>query len=128
MKTVVGWQKCRECHAEQTAFWQTTDHSKALQSLQAINQQFNEDCLLCHVTLPSYDPARVRADNLLQQLPKSLQMVGCESCHGAGAAHAGQPEAIRTVKIDETVCLTCHTPDHDDNFVFSDKVGKVRCP
>ena len=128
MKTVVGWQKCRECHAEQTAFWQTTDHSKALQSLQAINQQFNEDCLLCHVTLPSYDPARVRADNLLQQLPKSLQMVGCESCHGAGAAHAGQPEAIRTVKIDETVCLTCHTPDHDDNFVFSEKIGKVRCP
>ncbi len=128
MKTMAGWKKCQECHTGQTGFWQTTDHSRSLRSLVTDNQQYNEDCLLCHVTLPYYDAERVRADRLLLQLPKNLQMVGCESCHGSGAAHAGDPESVRTVKVGEKVCLTCHTPDHDDNFIYLEKINKVRCP
>ena len=128
MDTLAGWQKCRECHPIQTAFWQTTDHADSLQTLEKAEQQFNEDCLLCHVTLPYYDAARVKSEKLLLQLDKSLKNVGCESCHGPAAAHSRQPESIRTVLPNEKTCTGCHTPDHDDNFIFGDKVLKVGCP
>jgi predicted CXXCH cytochrome family protein len=126
--TLAGWQKCQECHPKQTAFWQTTDHSRSLKTLEQAEQQFNEDCLLCHVTLPYYDAARVKSEKLLIQLPQSLKNVGCESCHGPAAAHSRQPESIRLVNPDQKVCTGCHTPDHDDNFIFADKIRKVRCP
>ena len=128
LNTMAGWKKCQECHPIQTAFWQTTEHSRALKTLEEAEQQFNEDCLLCHVTLPYYDAARVKSEKLLLQLPKSLENVGCESCHGPAAAHSRQPESIRLVNPDQKVCTGCHTPDHDDNFIFADKIRKVRCP
>ncbi len=127
---LAGWQQCRQCHPEQTAFWQTTNHARAFQTLAEANQQFNEDCLLCHVTLPYYDAARVQSKRLLLQLPEKLNDVGCESCHGPAAAHSRQPEneKSRPAVPDEEVCKRCHTPERDDNFVFADKVVKVRCP
>jgi len=128
MDTLAGWQKCQKCHPNQAAFWQTTDHADSLQTLEEAEQQFNEDCLLCHVTLPYYDAARVKSEKLLLQLPKSLKNVGCESCHGPAAAHSRQPESIRTVLPNEKTCTGCHTPDHDDNFIFADKVQKAGCP
>ena len=128
IETLAGWQKCQKCHPKQTAFWQTTDHSRALETLEDAEQQFNEDCLLCHVTLPYYDVTRVKAEKLLLQLPKNLKNVGCESCHGPAAAHSRQPESIRTVLPNEKTCKGCHTLDHDDNFIFADKLQKVGCP
>ena len=128
LSLLAGWQQCRQCHPKQTAFWQTTDHAKAWQTLEEGNQQFNEDCLLCHVTLPYYTPARVRAEKLLLQLPLSLNNVGCESCHGPAAAHSKQPQAVRPLLPNKETCLGCHSPDHDDDFIFSDKLQKVRCP
>ena len=128
LSMLAGWQQCRHCHPKQTAFWQTTDHAKAWQTLEEANQQFNEDCLLCHVTLPYYDAARVRSETLLLQLPEFLKNVGCESCHGPAAAHSGQPESVRAALPNEKTCKGCHTPDHDDNFNFADKLQKVRCP
>ena len=128
LSTLAGWQQCRQCHPKQVSFWQTTDHAGAWQTLKQDNQQFNEDCLLCHVTLPYYDADRVRAENLLLQLPASLNTVGCEACHGPAAAHSKDPEVAQTILPNEKTCLQCHTPDHDDNFVFSDKLGKIRCP
>ena len=128
LDTLAGWQQCRQCHPRQTTFWQTTAHAGAWQTLKEGNQQFNEDCLLCHVTLPYYDSARVKSERLLLQLPTSLNDVGCESCHGPAAAHSRQPESVRPVQPNEKVCKGCHTPDHDDNFIFADKIHKVRCP
>jgi hypothetical protein len=29
---------------------------------------------------------------------------------------------------DEKVCAGCHNPEHDDNFVFADKMKKTGCP
>ena len=128
LKTMTGWQKCRECHPEQTRFWQTTAHAKAVQTLVADNQQFNEECLLCHVTLPFYESQRVTAEQLLLSLPESLQTDGCESCHGPELAHSSAPETVNPLLPKEKTCLPCHTPDRDDNFVFAEKVGKIRCP
>jgi nitrate/TMAO reductase-like tetraheme cytochrome c subunit len=128
LKSMTGWQKCRQCHPEQTRFWQTTAHARALQTLEADNQQFNEACLLCHVTLPFYESQRVTAEQLLLSLPGSLQTVGCESCHGSGLAHSSAPETVSPLLPKEKTCLSCHTPDRDDNFIFAEKVGKIRCP
>ncbi len=128
LQTMAGWPRCQKCHPLQTAFWQTTDHADALKTLEQDNQQFNEECLLCHVTLPYYDAARVKSEKLLLQLPGSLKTVGCESCHGPGAVHSEQPESTLLVKPEQRICTGCHTPDHDDNFVFGDKIGRVRCP
>lgn len=128
LAVLAGWQRCRECHQKQVDFWQTTDHANAWQTLAADNQQFNEDCLLCHVTLPYYAAARVKAEGLTLKLPASLNTVGCESCHEPAAAHSRKPEKIRTILPTEKICKECHTPDHDDNFVFNEKVETIRCP
>ncbi|RUM40563.1 MAG: hypothetical protein DSY80_10045 [Desulfocapsa sp.] len=128
LSTLTGGEKCRQCHPRQYNFWQSTDHTHAWQTLAGGNAQFNEDCLLCHVTLPYYDSARVRAEQLLVRLPDSLKNVGCESCHGPGADHARQPKTVQMRRADEKTCKGCHTPEHDDNFIFSDKNKKIRCP
>ncbi|MCI5121090.1 MAG: hypothetical protein D3908_07875, partial [Candidatus Electrothrix sp. AUS4] len=53
--------------------------------------------------------------------------VGCEACHGPAAAHsAGQGKVPITIP-DEKVCLQCHTSEHDDHFVFSEKVKRLGC-
>jgi hypothetical protein len=130
LKNLAGWQTCAKCHVQQAAFWQKTRHATSVEILEKKQQQFNEDCLLCHVTLPYYNAARVKAEKLLVQIPDQLRRVSCESCHGMAAAHAGNPAAVPVPvpKPAEQVCRGCHTPDHDGHFVFADKVAKVRCP
>lgn len=128
LQDLAGWEKCQECHQPQVAFWQKTGHAQAWSTLEKKNQQFNEECLLCHVTLPYYDVAKVKAANLLLMLPKKLKTVGCETCHGSALAHSEKQEAVPVARPDEKICETCHTPDHDDNFVFSDKMKLIRCP
>ncbi|XCN75418.1 MAG: UshA-like (seleno)protein [Candidatus Electrothrix aestuarii] len=127
LQDLVGSQKCQECHAAQTAIWQDSKHALAWTTLEKNNQQFNEDCLICHVTLPFYDPDKVKAANLLLMLPKTLKNVGCEACHGPAAAHsAGQGKVPVTIP-DEKVCLQCHTSEHDDHFVFAEKAKRLGC-
>ena len=111
-----------------TDFWQKTAHARAWQTLVRVQQQFNQDCLICHVTLPTYDMETVLDNNLLATLPPEFRGVGCEACHGPGRDHAAQPEQVRPRPADEKTCLLCHTPDHDNNFNFADKVQRIRCP
>ncbi len=128
LNSMAGWKKCAECHQDQTAFWQNTSHAKAFKTLEKVNQQFNEECLVCHVTLPWYEPKRVRAEKLLHQLPEKLNNVGCESCHGPSMAHSNDPENTLPAQPTEATCTGCHNSEHDDNLVFSEKVERIRCP
>lgn len=130
LSALSGWQSCVKCHPAQAAFWEQTAHARSVQTLKKKEQQFNEDCLICHVTLPHYDLAKIKAERLLPQLPERLRNVGCEVCHGPSAAHAANPADIRTPrpKPDEQVCLGCHTPEHDGNFIFAEKAARARCP
>jgi|MTBAKMStandDraft_1061839.scaffolds.fasta_scaffold02229_8 hypothetical protein len=125
---MAGWQACRSCHPEQTLFWQQTKHAGAWHTLEKARQQFNQDCLVCHVTLPTYDLETVVRDNLLAGLPPELRGVGCEACHGPGKRHAEKPEEFKPRRPDASTCLQCHTPEHDPNFVHEEKVGIIRCP
>jgi 2',3'-cyclic-nucleotide 2'-phosphodiesterase (5'-nucleotidase family) len=130
LNVLAGWESCAKCHPAQAAFWRQTRHADSLQALVNKKQQFNEDCLLCHVTLPHYEAAKVKADKLLLQLPEQHKRVSCESCHGPAATHAANPAGtpVPRPKPPEQVCLGCHTPEHDGHFVFVDKAAKVRCP
>lgn len=128
LQDLAGWQACQKCHQKQVEFWQGTKHAAAWSTLEKKNQQFNEECLICHVTLPYYDDARVKSENLLLMLPGTLKNVGCETCHGPAADHSTKQMPIPVPHPDEKVCAGCHTTEHDDNFVFADKMKKIRCP
>lgn len=127
LQDLAGSQKCQQCHAAQMTVWQDSNHAQAWTTLEKNNQQFNEDCLICHVTLPFYDTDKVKAGNLLLMLPKSLKNIGCEACHGPAAAHSAGQGKVPVARPDEKICLGCHTPDHDDNFIFTEKAKRLGC-
>lgn len=123
-----GWEGCQSCHPRQTRFWLQTDHAGAWRTLEKARQHFNRECLVCHVTLPTYDMEKVLREDLLAGLSEDLKGVGCEACHGPGRMHARQPGASGLRRPDRTTCLQCHTPDHDRNFVFEEKIRLIGCP
>ncbi|MFZ5798044.1 MAG: UshA-like (seleno)protein [Desulfobulbaceae bacterium] len=123
-----GWQECGACHIEQTAFWQESRHAGAWQTLVRARQQFNQECLRCHVTLPSYDQEVVHSENLLAEVTPDLQQVGCEACHGPGEQHVANPERTHFPPVTARICLNCHTPEHDNDFDFERKTRIIRCP
>ena len=111
----LGWRRCAECHPDQKNAWLKSRHADSYQTLVNKKQQFNLDCLPCHVT-------GITATNEQQalSLAKEYQQVGCEACHGAGTEHAKTQgkRPIPTPRPTATVCLHCHTPEHSDDFNF----------
>lgn len=122
-KEFTGWKACLRCHSKQVKTWQKTRHASSFLTLVSKNQQFNLDCLPCHVTgVSSKDPAAAIG------MPSDRQVVGCENCHGSGASHSLNPTANQTTSVTASTCLTCHTPDHDGSFDFTKDAKKIRCP
>ena len=123
----LGHDGCKSCHPAQTRFWQSTSHSRAWETLNKSNQAFNLECLPCHVISSSEIPVN---RNQLLALPKSLQTVGCENCHvGPGKSHAANPEQFHMKKqVEEKICLSCHTPQHDNHFSYQEKMKRIACP
>lgn len=117
-----GWKTCLGCHSKQVKIWQKTRHASAFFTLVTKNQQFNLDCLPCHVTgANSKDPAAAIG------MATDRQVVGCENCHGPGALHSLNPATEKTTPVTANTCLTCHTPDHDGSFDFARDSKKTGC-
>ena len=118
----LGWQRCAECHPAQEKAWLKSSHAHSYQTLVAKKQQFNINCLPCHVT-------GITATNEHQafSLPKEYQQVGCEACHGAGTEHAKTKgkRPIPAPHPEATVCLNCHTPEHSDDFNYERDIHRV---
>ncbi|MDK9708888.1 MAG: multiheme c-type cytochrome [Desulforhopalus sp.] len=130
MAGLAGSSSCRECHPLQSGFWRSTRHSEAYTALQQQQQNFNLDCLPCHTTgnrpLPKATAPPVET---LLTLPSDLQAVGCETCHGAGLAHAKSPKQIKLRgKVEEKTCVVCHTKERDPLFDYRRKIDMVSCP
>lgn len=126
-KTVVsdymGSENCAPCHNYQAESWLKSMHAKAYATLVNKEQQFNLDCLPCHVTgngeLDQGDAVN---------LSKGMQAVGCENCHGPGRQHSKAPEKNPlSAQLAASTCLKCHTDDHDDSFEFDRDVQKLNC-
>lgn len=126
-QSMAGWKSCKPCHALQTENWQTSNHAKAWETLATKKQQFNPECLICHVTLPTYNKESVTRNNLIATLTPEFHNVGCESCHGPGKKHTKSPQEYDLITPTEEVCTMCHKPDHDDNFDYKSKVKLLNC-
>jgi len=124
-----GWMTCAPCHSRQTEFWKNTDHFSAFHTLAEQEQQFNLDCLPCHVTA-QFKETRI-SDNVsvLLSLPMQLQQVGCEVCHGAGKKHAAsQNPADISRKPERVICIRCHTSERDEEFSYENDIERIACP
>ena len=124
-----GWQVCSQCHGPQTDFWEKTEHFSAYQTLVEQEQQFNLDCLPCHVTA-EYETTRIsNNDSILLSLPSALRQVGCEVCHGPGKIHAvSQDPSHISRKPAASICLRCHTPERDEKFNYENDLERIACP
>lgn len=104
----IGSAKCAECHEKEYNTFQ--QHSKKSQSWKNVSvmaakltPEELQNCYTCHTT--GYG----RGGFVDYATSPHLADVGCETCHGAGAAHAenGDPSLI-TRKPDAKTCQTCH--------------------
>ena len=124
---LAGWRKCAPCHEAQTASWQSSGHAKAYRTLTETDQNFNLDCLPCHVT---FDPELLAPaegiEGALLHLPAALQAVGCEVCHGPGQQHAAAPGENRMiVRPAESICRRCHTTEQSPAFDYRKKLETI---
>jgi hypothetical protein len=88
----IGSEKCQGCHAAESAKWNDTKHSHALDALEKVAKRpglrnFDGECVVCHTVGLNH---KTGYEN--QKATPHLAHVGCESCHGPGSAHAADPK------------------------------------
>lgn len=110
-----GGEACTDCHEEAAAFWKKTVHAEAWKTLVDRGQQFDLDCIGCHVT--GWD--KPGGSNLGHN--DKLRDVQCETCHGPGSIHVEKgglekPFAIARAPAPELCAQQCHTKEHSDTF------------
>lgn len=121
--TYVGIDTCADCHQEAVDQWKGTVHAGAYETLEKANKQYDLSCVGCHVT-GFRQPGGAEVVET-----RGLVDVQCEQCHGPGSLHAEDPspENIQA-KVPESVCASCHTPEHSDTFDYvpylRDALGK----
>ncbi len=113
--TYVGRAACEDCHDEAAKFWEKTVHAKAWETLEERGQQFDFDCIGCHVT--GWNDKG--GSNLSFNEP--LRDVQCETCHGPGSIHVAKggeekPAAIALAPPRNLCFEKCHTKEHSDTF------------
>lgn len=122
----VGVEQCTTCHAEERAFWDTTQHAKAYATLERDHKQFNLDCVSCHVT--GYEkPGGSTVAHVA-----GLEAVQCETCHGPGSRHVADPNDKTLIRRtpDVGMCASaCHHPPHvPDDWRVGDAWTKIIGP
>jgi len=111
----VGSAACSGCHQTAYSWWRNHAHGVAYLTLQQRNKEYNLDCVGCHVT--GYD--QPGGSTVTHNLDRALVNVGCESCHGPGAAHAKDPEKVGVLRdTPESTCVQCHNAEHSDLFDY----------
>lgn len=129
-ETYVGADKCKICHKDQYAKWESTKHAKAWDALKP-EEQKKAECIECHTT----------GNNA------AMPGVGCENCHGAGSAYKAptimnkakwgadpaaqlkMAEAAGLVaKPGEAVCTKCHNKKSPTfkSFNFAEAKEKIK--
>jgi hypothetical protein len=112
----VGDAKCGACHKAALAFWKTTVHASAWNTLVELGKENDYKCTSCHVT--GY--GQVGGTSLGHT--NRLRDVQCEVCHGPGSIHVAQkgleePSSVHT-ETPASTCTGCHTEQHSDTFQY----------
>jgi hypothetical protein len=113
--TYVGKETCNDCHDAAVKFWDKTVHAQAWKTLVDRGQQFDYDCIGCHVT--GFD--KPGGSNLGHN--DTLRDVQCETCHGPASIHVAKggeekPFAVKRMPADDLCATQCHTHQHSDTF------------
>lgn len=108
-----GSKRCGSCHPQAYKVWQGSRHAQALATLEKEGQDRDPDCVGCHVVGLELD----RGFRSRKETP-TLADVGCESCHGPGAAHSAAPSRAPMTTIGPASCRSCHVPDHSPSFDY----------
>ena len=120
----VGSAVCGACHQEAYAWWRDHSHGVAYSTLEQRSKEYNLDCVGCHVT--GYE--QPGGSTVTHNLDGQLQNVGCESCHGPGAAHVKDPEVAVVRMTPESTCVACHNEQHSDLFDYEAYVKTLVVP
>lgn len=127
----IGSKACRSCHEASHESWADSPHGKAMASLKP-EEQTDVACVRCHATPtafggpPSSELSGYRVD----------ESVGCESCHGAGEAHAKKPTKDNIIGLGEScpecvieaVCTSCHTQKWDPEWELKTRLQAAKHP
>ncbi len=108
----ISAKTCKSCHEQEYLQWAATRHAFAFQTLIKKERYFDPNCVVCHTTGFGYDTGYQIGDQ-----DSTLKGVQCETCHGPGKQHAGNPKKtnIRSGK-DTSLCLQCHDSEHSPGF------------
>jgi len=113
----VGTEACSDCHQDQVDQWKTTRHASAWKTLVDRGQQFDYECIACHVT----GWQQPGGSNLVHN--DTLRDVQCETCHGPGSIHVAKgglekPFAVIRNPGPDRCAQQCHTKEHSDTFQY----------
>ena len=103
---------CQRCHEQEYLQWSATRHAFAYQTLEEKERYFDAGCVSCHTTGFGYLTGFRIGDQ-----DSTLKGVQCETCHGPGKQHVGNPKKNNIRRgADTSLCLQCHDTKHSPGF------------
>lgn len=124
----VGQTVCATCHPAAAAFWATSEHAGAIQTLTSRGKEYDRSCIGCHMT--GYEQP---GGSSLGEW-RGLENVQCEQCHGPGEFHAraptewlNVPNGVHTATTEQT-CIGCHNEEHSTTFEYNTYLPRVLGP
>ncbi len=108
----VSAMACQKCHQQEYLQWSATRHAFAFETLLKKERYFDSGCVSCHTTGFGYSTGFQIDDQ-----NSAFKGVQCETCHGPGKQHVGNPKKnnIRS-SADTSLCLECHDTKHSPGF------------
>ena len=103
---------CQRCHEQEYLQWSATRHAFAYETLLKKERYFDVGCVSCHTTGFGYPTGFQIGD-----ADSTLKGVQCETCHGPGKQHVGNPKKSNIRNgADTSHCLQCHDTQHSPGF------------
>ena len=103
---------CQRCHQQEYLQWSATRHAFAYETLLKKERYFDSGCVSCHTTGLGYSTGFQIGDQ-----DSTLKGVQCETCHGPGKQHVGNPKKTNIRRgADTSLCLECHDTKHSPGF------------
>jgi hypothetical protein len=116
-----GAETCAPCHQQEFEVWEKSGHAHAISTLERKRQQFDNECVGCHVV--GFQKA-----GGFQSLVTTPQLanVQCEACHGPGRQHSENPVKGYGYMPTPAGCAVCHTVANSPDFNFATYWPKIK--